>query len=375
MDGFPAEEELRLESGILRQVLHSSPAGILVYDSSANCVIANESAARISGGTVDQMLGQNYRALESWRRDGLLAVAEEALTTRTTIARVFRSVSTFGKEVAADFRFSAFDYGGKLYLLVIILDIADRLRAESEERAMADRLARRALNFQAADKEMESFFYAVTHDLRAPLRAIDGFAKMVEEDEGERLSEDGRRLVETIRENATRMGTLIEELFIFARLSKADIEKVPLEMGELVLAVYRETVPEAARQRIDFVVSALPAAMGDLRLSKQIWTNLISNAVKFSTRRERAHIEVTGERRGHEIIYCIRDDGVGFDMRYAGKLFGIFQRLHPAREFAGSGMGLAIVQRAVIRQGGRAWAEGEVGKGAAFSFALPLSDE
>jgi|GEM_PF-1481145 PAS domain S-box-containing protein len=371
----PAEEELRLESGILGQVLRSSPAGILVYDSSANCIIANEAAATIAGETVEALLAQNYRRLETWREGGLIHAADEALSSRTRVRREFHSLSSSGKEVEADYRFSAFDYRGGLYLLVVVLDVSERLRAEAAKTTMEDRLALSALNAKAADRELESFFYGVTHDLRAPLRAIGGFIAILAEDEGERLSADGKRLVGTIQGNVARMERLIEELLAFARLSRTEVEVAAIDMGALARTVYEKSVAEDDRGRIEFTVGDMPSARADPRLLKQVWSSLISNAIKFSSKRERAHIAVDGLRDGRELVYSIRDDGVGFDMKYYGKLFGVFQRLHSVRDFEGSGMGLAFVQRAIIKQGGRIWAEGKVGGGAVFSFALPAPEE
>ncbi len=225
------------------------------------------------------------------------------------------------------------------------------------------------------DEEMEAFFYAVTHDLRAPLRAIDGFAKMLEEDESERLSEEGRQLIGIIRDNAVHMAELIDELVTFARLSSAEVECLTVDMAELARGAFLETIPSDGRQRIDFDLAPLPPANGDPRLLRQVWANLISNAVKFSSKRDRVRVELRGERIGQELVYSVRDEGVGFDMRYYEKRFGIFPRLHPAREFEGSGMGLAIVRKAVAKQGGRVWAEGETGRGAVFYFALPAPSD
>ncbi len=244
--------------------------------------------------------------------------------------------------------------------------IGDAIFAQEEMAAV------RTLRDQAADKELESFFYAVTHDLRAPLRAIGGFATILAEEEGARLSAEGLRILGAIRGNVSRMENLIEDLLTFARLGKAEIVRVAVDMAALALTAFEESVPEGSRGRIDFTLSAMPGANGDPRLLRQVWANLISNAVKFSSGRERAHLWVEGRRATGELVFSVLDDGVGFDMKYYSKLFGIFQRLHSARDFEGSGMGLAYVQRAIIRQGGRVWAEGEVGKGARFSFSLPL---
>ena len=222
-------------------------------------------------------------------------------------------------------------------------------------------------------EEPGDFISALAHDLRAPLRAIDGFARIVEEDEGGRLSEEGRKSMEIIRANAARMGELIERLLAYARLASAEVELLEVDMESFALGAYREAVPPEGRARIEFDLARLPVAAGDPRLLKQAWANLISNAVKFSSKRERARIEIRGERLGDELVYTVRDDGVGFDMRYRDKLFGAFQWLHSAREFDGSGLGLAIVRRAVALQGGRVLAEGEPGRGAVFGFALPAA--
>jgi len=226
---------------------------------------------------------------------------------------------------------------------------------------------------QGAAEELGTFISALAHDLKAPLRAIDGFARIVQEDEGARLSEDGRRSMEIIRVNAARMGELIERTQAYARLASAEVELLEVDMEELALGAYGETVPPERRPRIDFDLAPLPAAAGDPRLLKLVWTNLFSNAVKFSSKRERARIEVRGGRIDDELVYSVRDDGAGFDMRYRDKLFGAFQRLHSSREFDGSGLGLAMVRRAVAMQGGRVWAEGSSGQGAMFSFALPAA--
>lgn len=368
---LPAGTDGRFDEGIVAEALLSSPAGVLVYDSSGDCVAANAAAASMAGATVEALLTQNYRKLDSWRLGGLTQAADEALSARATVVRHIHMPSSFGRELRADFRFSAFDHRGATYLLVDAVELTGQPLAEAPSAPAEERLALRTLRDQAADKELESFFYGVTHDLRAPLRAIGGFASILAEDEAARLSAEGQRLLGTIRGNVERMESLIEDLLTFARLSKAEVESAEVDMAALALSAFEEAVAEGDRGRIDFSLSVMPRAVGDPRLLRRIWANLISNAVKFSSRRERAHIAVEGRRSNGELVYSVTDDGVGFDMKYYEKLFGIFQRLHSSREFQGSGMGLAFVQRAIIKQGGRAWADGEVGRGARFCFALP----
>jgi PAS domain S-box-containing protein len=220
----------------------------------------------------------------------------------------------------------------------------------------------------ALNKELESFSYSVSHDLRAPLRAVDGYARMLEEDYGGRLDEEGRRLLAVVRDSAKRMGQLIDDLLAFSRLGRQDPVKREVDMAALA----REVIDELARgARKGIELTELPPAQADRALFKQVWANLIGNALKYSGKRADARIEVGGRRDAAENVYWVRDNGVGFDMRYVDKLFGVFQRLHGADEFPGTGVGLAIVQRVVARHGGRVWAEGRPGEGACFYFSLP----
>jgi PAS domain S-box-containing protein len=235
-----------------------------------------------------------------------------------------------------------------------VVDITERKRIESE--------------LQAANRELEGFSYSVSHDLRAPLRAIDGYARMLEEDFGPRLDAEGRRLLGVVRANAMRMGQLIDDLLAFSRVSRTDPLRLPVDMGALAREAAGE-VADGAAAPVEF--EALPPARGDRALLKQVWVNLVANACKFSAKRERPQVRVGGKANGTELVYWVRDNGAGFDPRYAGKLFGVFQRLHRDDEFPGTGVGLAIVQRVVTRHGGRVWAEGEQGKGACFYFSLP----
>ncbi|MBI4195207.1 MAG: response regulator [Betaproteobacteria bacterium] len=230
----------------------------------------------------------------------------------------------------------------------------------------------RSLNAQleGANKELESFSYSVSHDLRAPLRAIDGFSRILEEDHSERLDGESRRLLKVIRDNTRRMGELIDDLLEFSRVGRKPAASARIDMKRLVEETLGE-VGAAAGRRAEVTVGPLPPGYADATLIRQVWINLLSNAMKFSGKRERPVVEVTGYEDAEYNVYCVKDNGAGFDMRYYDKLFGVFQRLHDAEEFPGTGVGLAIVQRAVAKHGGRAWAEGKVNAGAAFYFTLP----
>ncbi|MFL9879712.1 ATP-binding protein [Herbaspirillum rhizosphaerae] len=225
---------------------------------------------------------------------------------------------------------------------------------------------------EASNKEMESFSYSVSHDLRAPLRAVDGFARMLEEDVADQLDEEGRRKLQVIRDNTRNMGRLIDELLEFSRLGRKELNYGHLDMSALAQAAFKDATSVAVNDTT-LSLSALPAARGDITLIKQVWFNLLSNACKFSAKREQAHITVKGSVEGDALTYTVSDNGAGFDMRYYNKLFGVFQRLHRVSEFEGTGVGLAIVHRIVTRHGGRVWAEGVVGEGAVFHFTLPAA--
>ncbi len=253
---------------------------------------------------------------------------------------------------------------------------AESMEAEiflrARELGQANELLRSARDeLSTAVKDLERFSYSVSHDLRAPLRAIDGFSRILLEDHADRLDADGRRLLSVVRENTAKMSTLIDGLLEFSRLGQRPLKLGVVDMQSLVSEVLGE-LRLRDRPLAEFaVVKALCPIYGDAMLLRQVWHNLLSNAAKYSSKRPEPRVEIDCERHGGEVTYSVRDNGVGFDMRYSGKLFGVFQRLHTEREFPGVGVGLALVQQIVHRHGGRVWAEAEVDRGATFHFALP----
>jgi len=243
----------------------------------------------------------------------------------------------------------------------------ERIKHQAEE--LEQRVRERTSQLEASNKELESFSYSVSHDLRAPLRAVDGYALMLAEDYGDRLDDEGRRLLAVVRASAGHMGQLIDDLLRFSQVGRRPLEQVLVDMRALAGEVVAAATQQHPKVRVE--LGALPAAMGDRSLLRQVWSNLVGNAIKYSTRADLPRVEISARSNRTEIIYTVRDNGAGFDMRYYDKLFNVFQRLHSSEEFEGTGVGLAIVQRVVSRHGGRVWGEGDVGAGASFHFALP----
>ncbi len=250
-------------------------------------------------------------------------------------------------------------------------DITERKRAQAQITQLNADLQNRATQLEAANQELEAFSYSVSHDLRAPLRHIDGFVKLLHKQASEKLDERGKRYLDIIADSARQMGMLIDDLLIFSRMSRTELRQAKVSSDSLVHEAIDGLQTEMNGRDIHWKIAALPEVEADPAMLRQVWVNLIANAVKYSRPRNPAEIEIGCNSDNGELVFFVRDNGVGFDMQYAHKLFGVFQRLHRAEEFEGTGIGLANVRRIVHRHGGRTWAEGKVDGGATFFFSLP----
>ena len=236
---------------------------------------------------------------------------------------------------------------------------------------LEQRVNERTAQLEAANKELEAFTYSVSHDLRAPLRSIHSYTRILLEEYENKLDDEGKRLCNIISSDAIRMGGLIDDLLNFSRIGRSSLNFSLLDMKSMTGSAFSEIATENEKARTKLKTGKLHKVYGDAHLIRLVWNNLISNAIKYSSKKDISEISIGSETSGNMIIYHIKDNGVGFDMFYKHKLFGVFQRLHSEKEFEGNGVGLAIVQRIIQRHGGKVWAEGEVDKGATFYFSLP----
>jgi len=250
--------------------------------------------------------------------------------------------------------------------------IEQELRRKSDDLNKANvQLEEHASQLEAANQELESFSYSISHDLRTPLRAIDGFSHILLDDYRDKLDDEGKRLLTVVRNNTSRMGQLIDDILKFSRAGRVEIAFSEIDMEKLANSVALELRPVIVGDKLQLEIEHLPPVAGDSAMMRQVFVNLLSNAIKFSRAKETPKVFVGATVKEGVTIYFVKDNGVGFDMQYADKLFGVFQRLHSVSEFEGTGIGLAIVKRIINRHGGRVWAEGKVNEGATIYFSLP----
>lgn len=374
-----AERALQRRAGEIEDLYNNAPCGYHSVDASGLIVRINDTELSWLGYARDEVVGKmrhpdlmTPESAQAWR-ENFRRFREHGYLESVEFDYRCKDGSTFTASLNATAVHDA--DGNYLFSRSTIFDISDRKRAARQIEALNRDLEIRATQLESANKELESFSYSVSHDLRTPLRAIDGFSRVLEEDYGQQFDVEGKRLLKVIRDNGQKMGRLIDDLLTFSRLGSKPISTSRIDMGALAHEMFGETVPAAATAPIRWACHPMPEAWGDRTLLRQVWANLLSNAVKFSGHRGEPLVEAGGRADGGSNVYYVRDNGAGFDMRYYDKLFGVFQRLHGDAEFPGTGVGLAIVHRVVSRHGGRVWAESAPDQGATFYFTLPAEGE
>jgi PAS domain S-box-containing protein len=372
-----AGDALRRSEAILRAVIEGTTNLVCVKDQQGRIIIANSAMLRFIGKPESEIIGKSDLELVADAQQAAKILENDRCIMATGDSQTVEETGV-GAAGRWDYLFTKSPYhnldGQVIGVIGIGTDITERRRAEDEVRRLntelEQRVRDRTAQLEESNKELEAFSYSVSHDLRAPLRAIDGFTRILADDYASHLDAEGKRLCAVVRENTKSMGQLIDDLLAFSRLGRAQMSLSGIDMGTMASSVFYELTTPESRARIDFQVGALPPAVADPTLMRQVWINLLSNAIKFSSKRERAVITVSAGQQPGECVYAVQDNGAGFDMQYVGKVFGVFQRLHSSKEFEGTGVGLALVQRVIRRHGGRVWAEGEPNKGATFYFVL-----
>lgn len=377
-----SEEELRRTSARFETLFELAPDAIVVVDAGGIIDSANSHAETLFGYGRGELVGQpietlvpvDLRARHVNHRRGFMA---QPHTLPMGATRELRARRSDGTEFPTEISLSPLEFEDGLHVTAIVRDITERTEARDELRrlnlSLEQRVTERTAELKAANKELEAFSYSVAHDLRAPLRSLDGFTKILLDRYDADLPAEARRYLGIIRDSAGDMGRLIEALLAFSRLGRQALAIAPADPARLAREALADLAPVMAGRQVEVSIGDLPSCWADARLLRQVFANLLDNALKFTRDHETARIEVGARTEGEgggEPTYYVRDDGAGFDMRYTDKLFGVFQRLHRADEFEGTGVGLATVARIVHRHGGRVWAEGEIGRGATFYFTM-----
>ena len=365
-----SEARVRRHLSEIETIYRSSPIGLCVFDRNLRWVRLNERIAEINGLPLEAHLGKTPHEVVPDVGEQAEAALRRILETGESLH--FEMKGTTRAQPGVQRAWSEHwvplkDAAGEIIgISVAAEDITERKRAEMTLMGQTQQL-------ESANKELESFSYSVSHDLRAPLRAITGYSQMILKKGSERFDEETRRRFRMITDNAEKMGRLIDDLLAFSRLGTQAVAKRSTDMEELVGEVWQELVTIHPGREMTLKSGPMPAAWGDRALLRQVYGNLLGNAAKFTRKRDAAVIEAGSCIRDNETVYYVRDNGIGFDMKFYDKLFGVFQRLHGDEEYKGTGIGLALVKRIINRHGGRVWAEGEVDKGATFYFTLPTS--
>jgi len=377
---YQAEEVIRKMGQHYRALIDKAPDGILLIDTTKNIKFASPSARKIFGyGIVESVPLNPSQFTHPDDLPKLVTEYEKLMNDPGYIPTLqYRCLDKMGNYIWIECTFSnLLDDPSVESVVINFRDITDRKEAEAEVHKLnmylEERVNERTSQLEIANSELQAFAYSVSHDLRAPLRAIDGFSKFVLEDYGPKLDEEGQRLLGLIRSNTQKMDRLITDILALSRVTRSEHKKSRVDMTKMAVSMFNEAVLPETQGKLNFIIDNLPEGYADPTYIKQVWINLISNAIKFSSLNINPEIKIGGYQEEGSNVYYVRDNGVGFNPEYGHKLFGVFQRLHKANEFEGTGVGLAIVERIIHRHGGKVWAEGEEGRGAIFYFSLPTA--
>jgi len=366
-----AQRELSDSRNLMASILDNTPAIVFIKDLAGKYLFVNQRFAEVVGRPRETIVGKTAFDIAAKETAEL---AEKHFRTVMTTENALEVEETVqypdGPHAHLAIKFPVRDLSGKIWAMGgISTDISERKQVEERINAANEQL-------RVANKELEAFSYSASHDLRAPLRHIDGFVGLLRKQVATRLDEKEIRYLNTIATSAQQMGALIDDLLIFSRMGRVELRRAPVSMNTLVDEVLRGLHHETEARHINWKVAQLPEIQADAAMLRQVWVNLLHNAVKYTRPRDPAEIEIgCDDTADNEWVFSVRDNGVGFDMQYAHKLFGVFQRLHRADEFEGTGIGLANVQRIINRHGGRTWAESKPDKGATIYFSLPKPTE
>jgi PAS domain S-box-containing protein len=372
-----AEEALRASERRFRSVVESAGDGMILADNAGHIIACNKSAQDIFGYGEAEVLGQPLTLLmpahyREPHRQGLerFRVSGEA----RVIGRVveLHGLRKDGREFPLELSLSCWTAGEQTFFSGIIRDITERKRAEEEIRRLNEALAHRVMALDASNKELEAFSYSISHNLRTPLRALAGFAGILLEEHLPHLTAEGQHYLQRIQDNAQTMGRMIDDLLALMSISRQPVNRQTVSPARLVEQALDELRSAQAGRRISMTIGDLPVCQADPTMLRRVFFNLLENALKFTRRREVARIEISSleDATPGMHVYFVKDNGVGFDMQYANKLFGVFEHLHPHQDYEGTGVGLAMVQRIIQRHGGRVWAEAAVDQGATFCFTV-----
>ena len=369
----PLATNLRESREQFRAVTETASDAIISADGQGTIIYFNQAAERIFGYSAREALGEPLTLLmpERFQQPHALGF-QRFLATRQariigkTLELVARNKD--GKEFPIEISVANWTTANGNFFTAILRDITSRKKGE-------DALTTRTAELETVNRELEAFSYSVSHDLRAPLRHVDGFSDMLREECGPALNQAGRRYLDTITESVKQMGRLIDDLLMFSKMGRVEMRQSQVSISDLVAEAIQELSSETNGRRVEWEIQSLPGVWGDRAMLKQVWANLLSNSIKYTRPRGSAKIRIGCSRKNGELEFYVQDNGAGFDMKYADKLFGVFQRLHRAEEFEGTGIGLANVRRIVTRHGGRTWAEAKPDEGATFYFTLRDSAE